>query len=736
MSEMRGNMDAEELDARSSGWVVLAVSIVAVILPFILPFPFDFTPIQASALILVGLVTLLSGFRFWQSLTDQKNNKANQFFWGALALAGLLILIKPILPAFLVRPPEWILMPWRDWIDFVFNTIVFEWGFINVTRTLSGGLEFILDAVANILYGKARWPRFEAMPWTAVTGVAAVIGYALGGWRLALLAGGTFLWAALIGQWKLTMETLGVIFVAAPFGFTIGLLLGIWSWQSKRVEETLKPMLLVMQVLPFFSYLLPAVIFFKVGPTAATVATIAYSLPPMILMTTLGLKKVPPEVVEAGKMSGATRWQMLRHVYIPSARTEIMVGLNQVIMLSLAMVVLTAAIGMPGLGAKLIAMMTSFKLGRSLEIGITIVLIAVVLDRLSKAWVIKQPEHFEKGTPWWRRNVYLVIGVGVFIGLSLLSWAAQSWQNVNFADLSWSNAVHYTGGVLDEVTRKQTMTQGKFLDAQIKQFLNFDAVEAFTYNVRYYANNFILIPTENALLYVPTSAMIIAVTAIAFRLGGFMPGLLGFLFFLAVAELGYWDRAMLTLHAVFTATFSAFLLGAPLAVIASRKEHWAKRGIFWCDIFQTFPSYVYLLPAVMLFGVSPVTVILSILIYTMVPVVRYTIEGLRGVPSEMVEAAEMSGATRWQKLRHVQMPLAMPTIAVGLNQALVFAFFMVIIAEFIGTRDLGQEMRKTLAGTHLGWNFVLGFSVVFMALTFDIAINAWAEKRRKILGLG
>ena len=132
---------------------------------------------------------------------------------------------------------------------------------------------------------------------------------------------------------------------------------------------------------------------------------------------------------------------------------------------------------------------------------------------------------------------------------------------------------------------------------------------------------------------------------------------------------------------------------------------------------------------------SPVTVILSILIYTMVPVVRYTMEGLKSVPPEMVEAAEMSGATRMQKLRHVQLPLALPIIAVGLNQALMFAFFMVIIAEFIGTRDIGQEMRRTMAGTELGWNFVLGFSVVFMALTFDIAINAWAEKRRKLLGL-
>lgn len=142
-------------------------------------------------------------------------------------------------------------------------------------------------------------------------------------------------------------------------------------------------------------------IFFKVGPTAGAVATIIYAIPPLFLMTTLGLKKVSPEVVEAGKMSGCSRWQMLRHVYVPPACTEILVGVDQVIMLCLAMVVLTAFIGMPGLGAMLLAMMGSFKLGRSFEIGVTIVLLAVTLDRLSKAWVVKLPEHFEKGTPWW-----------------------------------------------------------------------------------------------------------------------------------------------------------------------------------------------------------------------------------------------------------------------------------------------------------------------------------------------
>lgn len=644
---------------------------------------------------------------------NDDDNRQRVFLIG-IAIAALLTAMRPWLPDNIVRIPESWLLPWRDWIDIAFNWIAFDLGLINLTRFISGGLEFVLDAVANLLYGRARWPKLDAVPWSVFAAVAAVLGFWLGGWRLALLAGGTFVWAALVGQWKFTMQTMSVIAVAAPFGFIIGGLFGIWAWKSRRVEKNLKPMLLVMQVLPFFSYLLPAVIFFKVGPTAATVATIAYSLPPMILMTTLGLKKVSPEVVEAGKMSGCTRWQMLRHVYIPSARTEILVGLNQVIMLCLAMVVLTAAIGMPGLGAKLLQLMGSFKLGRSLEIGVTIVLLAVTLDRLSKSWVTKQPEHFEKGTPWWRRHIFLVIGVASFLMLMIASEFVQ---------------------ILDEIGRKQTLSQGKAMDKSIKAFLAWDAVKFITENIRYFVNVYVLIPTERALLFIPTPAVIIAVTMITYRLGGLVPGVLGCIFFCIVAELGYWDRAMLTLHSVFMATLIAFLFGAPLAVFAVRKEKRAQFMILICDTLQTFPSYVYLLPAVMLFGVSPVTVIISILIYTMVPVIRYTVEGLRNVPPELTEAADMSGATRYQKLFKVQLPLAMPTIAVGLNQALVFAFFMVIIAEFIGTRDLGQEMRKTLAGTHLGWNFVLGFSVVFMALTFDIAINAWAEKRRKILGL-
>jgi len=176
-------------------------------------------------------------------------------------------------------------------------------------------------------------------------------------------------------------------------------------------------------------------------------------------------------------------------------------------------------------------------------------------------------------------------------------------------------------------------------------------------------------------------------------------------------------------------------LGVPIGVVAARKEKTANAVLLACDTAQTFPSFIYLIPAIMLFGITATSVVMSILIFSMVPLVRYTIEGLRNVPDEMTEAADMAGATRMQKLWNVQLPLALPTMAVGFNQAIMFAFFMVIIAAFIGTQDLGQELQRTLAGTDLGKNFVLGICVTLMALTFDMVIMKWADDKKARLGL-
>ena len=618
------------------------------------------------------------------------------------------------LPNWMHRLPETAIPNFAMVLDIIFNFVKDDLGLLTFTRTLTEGLEWLLDVSGNIFYGKNRWPNIGPMPWTGLAAIAAVTGYYLGGWRLSLLGGGTMIWTALIGQWTIAMQTMSVLAIAAPLAFVIGLSFGIAAWKYEWVDKTIKPVLSVLQTLPFFTYLLPAVIFFKVGPTAGAVATTIYAIPPMILMTTLGLQKVSTEVVEAGKMSGCSKYQMLRHVYLPSARTEILVGVNQVIMLCLAMVVLTAFIGMPGLGAKLLAMMGSFKLGRSFEIGVTIVLLAVMLDRMSKAWVVKQPEHFERGTPFWKRHQMLLLGAALFVGFTLLSLVLP---------------------IAAEIGRQQDFSQGKALDNLIKGFLDIEIVKSTTWFLRAFVNVKILIPFRDFMLSIPTFAFIMLVTAFALSLAGRKQAVLAALFFSLVALSGWWDRAIITLYSVVAAVTIAAIIGLPIGIIAARSEKWSTRVLLMCDTAQTFPSFVYLIPAIMLFGITDIAVIFSILIFAMVPLMRYTIEGLRTVPPEMTEAADMSGATRMQKLWNVQLPLALPTMAIGFNQAIMFAFFMVIIAAFIGTQDLGQELQRTLAGTNLGKNFVLGICVSLMALTFDLTIMKWAADKKRALGL-
>jgi glycine betaine/proline transport system permease protein len=636
--------------------------------------------------------------------------------WGFFAAAVVLTVSHYIglLPSWLHRLPEAMIPNFAAWLDLLFNFIKDDLGLLKLTRFLTGGLEWLLDTSGNIFYGKRRWPNLGPIPWTALTMAVAVIGYYLGGWKLALFGGITLSWTALMGQWKIAMETVSVLLVSVPMAFVIGLSLGIAAWKYKKVDAAIKPILSVLQTLPFFTYLLPAVIFFKVGPTAGAVATTVYAIPPMILMTTLGLQKVSPEVVEAGEMSGCSRYQMLRHVYIPAARAEILIGVNQVIMLSLAMVVLTAFIGMPGLGAKLLQMLGSFKLGRSFEVGVTIVLLAVTLDRMSKAWVSKQPEHFERGTAFWARHKTLLIGV-VLVGICVVL----------------ARSIPFLG----EVGRGQDFSVGRQLDTIIRGFLDIEWVKATTGFLRAFLNVQVLIPFRNFMLSIPTPAMICLVAAFAFTLAGRKQAMYAIIFFSLVALSGWWDRAIITLYSVVSAVIIAAFIGLPVAIIAARSVKWSRRILLMCDTFQTFPSFVYLLPAIMLFGITDIAVIFSIVIFATVPLIRYTIEGLSTVPREMTEAADMSGATRMQKLWNVQLPLALPTMAIGFNQAIMFAFFMVIIAAFIGTQDLGQELQRTLAGTDLGKNFVLGICVSLMALTFDLTIMKWAADKKRALGL-
>ena len=629
-----------------------------------------------------------------------------------LALAVILTLGKVFLPQGLIRPPEWLVQPFADWINAAFYFLQNDLGLMGLTRAFSDVVEWLLNVTANLLYGKNRWPNIGPIPWSVIAATAFMAGYALKGWRLGLLGGGTIVWIALMGQWQWAMETLSVIVVAAPFSVALGLGMGVLAWRSQRFERILNPILNVAQSLPHFAYMIPVVVFIGVGPKAGAIVTIIFSVPPMIRMTLLGLKKVPEEVIEAGKMSGATRWQLLARVRIPTARSEVLIGVNQVIMQSLAMVVLASFIGMPGLGQKLLQLLQSLKIGLSVEIGVTIVLLAVMLDRLSKAWALRLPEHGEPSPYWLQRHRLLVI----WLGLCALGFGLA-----------------YFSPYFLEVERKQALSIAGPIDALMDQVIRL--IAPVTAWLRWFLITCVLIPMRDAYLWLPFTAVLALLAAIGWAIGGLRSALICVAYFGLIALSGWWDRAMITVYMVCISVFIAASFGLPLGIWAARNPTRAARILLICDTAQTFPSFIYLIPVIMLFGVNDVAVVAAVVVFAAVPIIRYTIEGLRNVPPELIEAADMSGATRGQVLWHVRLPMALPTMLVGANQSVMFSLFMVIIAAFIGTQDLGQEMQRALSSTDVGKGLVLGFAVAFMGLMTDHLIMRWSEDRKRALGI-
>ena len=178
-----------------------------------------------------------------------------------MMIALVLVVFRGVLPAPLMRVPDSLIVPFADWINVIFAFVRDDLGLMTATRVFSDVVEFCLDVTANLLYGKSRWPRLGPIPWVVIAASFGMIGYALGGWRLALISGGTFVWIAVMGQWKWAMETLSVIIVAAPLSILLGLLVGTLAWRSKLAERIINPLLNTAQSLPHFAYMIPVVVF-------------------------------------------------------------------------------------------------------------------------------------------------------------------------------------------------------------------------------------------------------------------------------------------------------------------------------------------------------------------------------------------------------------------------------------------------------------------------------------------
>ncbi|SNS65652.1 glycine betaine/proline transport system permease protein [Micrococcales bacterium KH10] len=248
-------------------------------------------------------------------------------------------------------------------------------------------LDWLLHAIAVVV----RWlvngltDILVASPIPLTILVAALIGWLVRSWRLALGTVVTFVLIVAMNQWKTSMQTLSLVLVATLVAVAIAVPLGIWSARNSAVRATLKPILDFMQTMPAFVYLIPAITFFSIGVVPGLVSTVIFALPPGVRLTELGIRGVDPETVEAGHAFGAKPGQILRGIQLPLAMPTIMAGVNQVIMLALSMAVVAGIVGADGLGKEVVNAISTVNLAKGVEAGLSVVFIAVYLDRVTAA---------------------------------------------------------------------------------------------------------------------------------------------------------------------------------------------------------------------------------------------------------------------------------------------------------------------------------------------------------------
>ncbi len=648
------------------------------------------------------------------------------------------------LPAFIAWMPGWIndsvYFLLNEWLPIeYFDTSVQETKtrplVLHITRLISSSMLFLIQFIREILIGGVEtivaftswdfistypWAKLPGLPWTIVAGGAILLGHKLSGKNLAIFAAITMIYISAFGQWKPSMQTLSFVMVAAPISFILGLGFGIWAYKSKRVEKILNPLLNVAQTMPHYSYLVPIMVLFGIGDHAGAIATIIFATPPMVRLTLLGLRKVSPEVIEAGKMSGCTDYQLLSEVLIPTARRDILIGVNQVIMQCLAMAVIASFIGAKGLGWNLLLALNQLRIGLALEAGVCITLIAVLLDKLSLAWANKQKNYFENPTPF-EKHKYLYIFSGVVVVGYVFSFLGTFLFKEGF---NYFFIVPHNKGISTEA----------FWNAGVDWILDnfFDTLKIF--NTWLIVE--VLIPMKNAFLRMPIVATFVLFMGAGYIIGGIRSALIVGSFTLFIALTEWWDRALITMYMATFGVIVSGILGIIIGTFSAQTKTSTRITLGVCDTLQTFPSFIYLIPVIMLFGVTDTSVLIAVIIYATIPATRYTIEGLRSVPTALHDAGSMSGVNRLQRWLKIELPLAFPHMMLGINQTVVFALFMVIIGAMIGTTDLGQYILKALSDRQgTGNGLMLGLCVAFIGLAVDNLIRTWAEHRKKLLGL-
>jgi len=562
---------------------------------------------------------------------------------------------------------------------------------------MDASYETLLDSLAGV------------SPPVFVAAMVLTVGYFRGA-NLAILTLITFAWVIFTGLWDYTIQTVAFMLVGILASFVFGLILGVLGSIGPKTNAAVRIMLDAMQAFPAFAYFVPVVFLFGMGNTAALVVTVIWALPPLARMTSVGLRNVSPEVLEAAVSVGANRWQILSGVKLPMAAPSMRAGTNQMIMYVISMATMSAMIGASGLGAPVWSGLSRLAFGDALEGGIALVLLAIVVDRATspRHKTLKRPHSGDTTSSRRLRSLRFFsarFGMGHAFGLVLLMTVTATqvfrgpWQN--FAKPSWGTPLSLREPV-DGAVQWLTIVLGPTLDS-------------FTAVIQQYGLNVL----GNFFGAIPWLAVLLSTAVLGTILAGRYMGLLLGIGVLLIGCLGMWESTAQTLAVVTTALGLVIIIGFPLGVLMGTSKIVASIMRPILDVWQTLPVYLLVIPAVMVLGTGEVAAVFATFVAAAPPMIRYTNAALRGADTEVVEAALIFGASPGQILRQIRIPMGLQTIMVGLNQSLLMALAMAVVSAMIGAPGLGGDILMSVERANLSLGIEAGLAMFLLGVILD-----------------
>ena len=627
-------------------------------------------------------------------------------------------------------------------------------------------------------YVKAGYFMFEDFlidsSWVFIAALLVIPSLAFGGIRLAIfMLLGTLYWG-MVGLWESAMETLALMGLSVFLSVAVGVMLGVFCALSDRFERGMKPVLDTMQVMPAFVYLIPAMFFFGIGGAPAILATMIYSMPPIIRLTNLGIRQVPDQTIESATSFGSSKSQVLFKVQIPLALPSIMMGVNQTIMMALALVVLATFIGAQGLGSEIWVAIRKLDVGAAMEGGLCVLLMAIMFDRFSKAfsresvtlpadsqkfYLLPQTLDIYPAARFFEKPLHYIHFIFAFIFsgvVRIFSYFLEQALSVLNKDLAVSVSqflnLHYffISGILILVGINlydtHVMAIGTFPESwnlSIRDEIA-SGVKALTVNptfigitkaIRSSVVIYLLRPLDMYLTYLPYWFTIGTLVLISWTSVGFRFAITTVVLLIFIGACGIWIEAMITLSSVLISVLLCFVIGVPIGIIASYNPRFKAVNEVVLDAMQTLPYFCYLIPVLMFFGGGAFSALLATIIYSIPPIIRLTVLGLSQVSVTYSEVSTSFGGSLIQTLRKVKFPLAVPSLVMGFNQTVMMAFAMQIVTPLIGGKGLGLEVFNGLARSDTGRSLAAGIGICLLAMIIDRISLAWTKKQRDALGI-